>query len=66
MTYVEARFAAGAAADMCERKLSALRAHDIRVTQADEGYIVSADVTDSTLDQVYAVLREHDGTPLNE
>ncbi|WP_289354952.1 hypothetical protein [Paenibacillus sp. S-12] len=66
MTRIIATFEHAAAADMCERKLEALRGQDIQITAGTNGYFISADVEDDVLDRAYALIRDHLGNAKNE
>jgi hypothetical protein len=61
VTRITATFEHASAADVCERKLEALRGQDIRITAGDDYYMVSADVEEDVLDRAYALIRDHLG-----
>jgi len=61
VTRITATFEHASAADVCERKLGALRGQDIRITAGDDYYMVSADVGEDVLDRAYALIRDHLG-----
>ncbi|MDT8977030.1 hypothetical protein RQP50_12335 [Paenibacillus sp. chi10] len=61
MTRITGTFEHASAADVCERKLEALRGQDIRITAGDDYYMVSADVKEDVLDRAYALIRDHLG-----
>lgn len=61
MTRITATFKHASAADVCERKLEALRGQDIRITACEDYYMVSADVEENVLDRANALIRDHLG-----
>lgn len=66
MTRITATFEHAAAADICERKLEALRGQDIQITAGNDGYFISADVGEDVLDRAYSLIRDHLGEAKNE